>query len=159
MAVYTVHVPAAEADRLEAIGRAVYVRESFNWAAFFLGPLWLAFRRCWLGLTGWLALAAGIFLFARAAAPGYLPVLLAFLALQVLLGLEASQLRRWSLRRRGFKFASLIEGRSREEAEIAFAREFETGTALSIAAAPAPVRPRDFAQHEAIGLAPLGGGR
>ena len=63
MALWSVHLPRALPP--EAAERAVFVRDGFAFWALVFGPLWFLRHREWLGLVGWLVLAALI----RVAAP------------------------------------------------------------------------------------------
>jgi hypothetical protein len=45
MKLYTVHVPSGVDDAQE---KAIFLREGFNWAAFFLGAFWALYQRLWL---------------------------------------------------------------------------------------------------------------
>jgi len=122
MAVYTVYVPdsgrraLSEADRYAALPDAVFVREGFSRAAFFLGPFWLAWHRLWGVLIVWFALF-GLLAFV---APRYLAgdaILWIGLLLEFLLGLEGNALRQGELARRGFRLADVAAGLRRTDAE------------------------------------------
>lgn len=122
MAVYTVYVPdfgerrRSEAESYAALPDAVFVREGFSRAAFFLGPFWLAWSRLWIVLIIWFA----IFALLAFEAPRYLstgPILLIGLLLEFLLGLEANNLRRGELTRRGFRLRDVATGVRRADAE------------------------------------------
>ena len=90
--------------------RTRLVREGFALWAFLLGPLWLLGRGLWLALLGYLLVAAAIAALPEAWS-GWVT-----LALQVLLGLHARDLERWTLRRRGFATEGVVAGRDAEEA-------------------------------------------
>src|SRR5262249_10455538 len=103
MPVYTVHQPPLRRDETESDpARIAFVRDGFSFWAFLLGPLWMLARRLWLVLLGYCVLAAAIHfaLLAIAATPGVR--ITVSLLLAILVGLEASSLRRWTLRRRGW---------------------------------------------------------
>lgn len=158
MSMYTVHLPPEPAS-----GEPVCVREGFNWFAFYLAPLWCAFRRSWLGLFLWIAGAAMVFGFGYYQAIAEWAQAAAFTALNFLFGLEASVLRRRSLERRGYAFSGLVSAASAREAELAFALQ-QGFRADSQASAPAPVaqpglhtaRPRPVSPSDGYGIAPLG---
>ena len=104
MRVFTVHARTGNkaATRL--------VREGFSFAAFLFGPLWLLWHALWLALLGYVLLAAAV---------AFIPDPWedwAVLTLQVLLGLHAHDLRRWTLRRRGYATQGVVAGRDEEEA-------------------------------------------
>jgi hypothetical protein len=121
MALYTVLVPRlasgtpqAEPDPMAA----VFVKEGFCWPALFFALPWLIFRRLWWVLAGYIIVVAVVGAIGNAvgeAFPGPALVLLHFL-----FALEANELRRWTLRRHGYRFAAVVEGRGLEEAEIRY---------------------------------------
>lgn len=76
------------------------VAERFSWPAFLFAPIWLLANGLWLWFAGWIALvaalaAASLWLGPDAAGSAYLLAML-------LLGFEASNLRRARLERRGY---------------------------------------------------------
>ncbi len=162
MPMYTVHVRATETDRAQAADGAVYVPEGFSWGAFFLAPLWCAFRRCWLGLFFWTAAAVAIIGLGQYFEIAPEAAVVALLVTQILFGLEAAQLRRRSLARREFVLADVVSGHGVNEAEITFAlrRSAQPDSTGVAAPAPAPLfnRPRPVSAADGYGLSPLGGG-
>ena len=107
---YTVHVRPAPASPDPAAGPrnagVTLVPERFSWGALFLGPVWFAAVGAWLPAL----LVAVLWAVAGAAFP---PAVAAVVVLQGLLGQD---LRRWSLRRRGFAMAGVVAARGREAA-------------------------------------------
>jgi Protein of unknown function (DUF2628) len=121
MQVYTVHEPERHADAVEQrADELVFVREGFSLAAFVLGPFWLAAKRLWLPLGGYIAaLLALEFLFqlvpvSNAARAGIMLLASAGFAL------EANTLWRWGLERRGYRTIGAAVGQSFEECEHRF---------------------------------------
>ena len=47
MSTFTVHVPPGIGEDAARADRTVFVREGFDWAAFWLGPLFLLYRGLW----------------------------------------------------------------------------------------------------------------
>jgi hypothetical protein len=84
----------------------VLVREGFAWGAFLFGPLWLAAHSAWIAAA--LALAASILILALTT--GATAAVL-MLALALWLGLSCHDLRRWSMRHRGFALFGVIAAR------------------------------------------------
>ncbi len=106
---YTVHVRPLPSDPAVAGPRnagVTLVPERFSWGALFLGPLWFAAVGAWLPAL----LVAVLWAVAGAAFP---PAVAAVVLLQGLLGQD---LRRWSLRRRGFAMAGVVAARGRDAA-------------------------------------------
>lgn len=143
--------PVANAP--QALAAAVFVPEGFSRAAFFLGPLWLVWHRLWLELLAWLvlfaALASGELRFI-AAGTGFLIAVL----LELLLGLEANNLRRGGLARAGYRLVDVAAGATRDDAERSFFRRALTPDA----APPQPVRgnpPPPLPQAQVLGSLPL----
>ena len=88
----------------------IALKEGFSWAAFFLGPLWLAWHRAWIEA----AIAGGLWLLTLALPP--LPSTLAQLALFWLIGLEGTDLRRRALLRKGCTEKAVVAAHDEEEA-------------------------------------------
>lgn len=160
MATYTFHLDRdAHPGDVAALDRAVLVKDGFSWGAFFFTVLWFWMRRLWLaGLLVaivMLALAVG----ARLAGAGFGTIWLALLVFSILIGLEASSLRRWTLSRRGRPAVDVVSAGSREEAETrAFARWLErAGMAdLGPGAADPWRRPPPVAHQPSPGPAVIG---
>ena len=121
MPVYTVHEPPRRDDELLAhTARFQFVRDGFHFWAFLLAPLWMLRHRMWLELIAYLLLIAGITfglqrLGVATSAGGAVGLLLS-----LLVGMEASSLRRWKLSRRGFASLGVVVGDDLEEAERRF---------------------------------------
>jgi hypothetical protein len=145
MKTYTLHIPAgATPGNAAALERAVLVKDGFTWGAFFFSFLWFFAHRLWL---------AGLIVLVAAGALGALLQILrvgtaatfwAALLFAVLVGLEASSLRRWTLARSGRPAVDAVAAGDLEEAETkAFGRWLEgssTGPAPPRSAAPVPYR-------------------
>lgn len=123
MARYTVHVPANSNVQAEALERAVFVRDGWNWGAFAFGPLWLLWNRHWI--TGLMMLAAyGAILVGISVLPTQDGVKsAAWLLLAVLWGFEGSSLRRLALNRTGHTEAGLVVGSDLDTLERRFFAE------------------------------------
>ena len=122
MITYTVHEPPfAPADRLDRAERLVFVADAFSWSAFLFAPLWALANRLWLVLLGYLGVIALIVLGFRSAGLGETAASgVAIAAVHVLMGLEGSSLKRWTLGRRGWRFAGSVVGRNGAECERRF---------------------------------------
>ena len=138
MRFYTVHIPAGEGGGDDgALGRAVLVREGFNWLAFFFAPFWALAEGLWLAAPV-LIVALG----AIVAAPlvlglgPLLPVVLG-LGYAVLVGMSANDLRRAGLAARGYRLAEVVAAPSRAHALIRYAEAMTPASASRPAAAAA----------------------
>ena len=121
MALYSIHI---QGDQPLSVAEAAFVRQAFSWKAFFFGPLWLAWHRLWAGLALWTAAYSILFAATLTIISAEAGLFISF-ALQMLLGLEANRLREAKLGRRGYRLVEIISARAREEAEVAFYRQFE----------------------------------
>jgi hypothetical protein len=141
MATYSLHLPRdARPGDLSALEDAELVKDAFSWSAFFFTFLWFFVHRLWLAGLGILVL---VFAFG-----GVLELLnvhpaagtMAMLLLQVLIGLEANSLRRWTLTRRGFVLADVVAAADKDEAEAkAYARWLAPRPASVPSRNPAPM--------------------
>jgi hypothetical protein len=135
---YTLHLPNdAPIGEAEALDRAVLVRDTFSWGAFILTALWFFWHRLWLVGIGVLVgfFLVQVVLQLLGAHPT--AVFLAQVLLSLLLGLEASSLRRWTLHRRGYPAVDTVLAGNVEEAEAkAFRRWLERRPAPLPASVP-----------------------
>ena len=118
---YTVHEspePPADPERRAASLR--FVKDGFSWFAFLLAPVWMLANRLWLALVAYLA--AGLIMGAIVGLTGAGPIwsLLASLALNLIVALEADGIQRWSLARKGWRMIGAVEGASTRECERRF---------------------------------------
>jgi hypothetical protein len=121
MSVYTVHEPPLRAADLAADpNRFVFVRDGFSWWAFLLAPLWMLRHRLWLALAIYLLIAAGLEILLRALGASVFANVMVGLLLSVLIGLEASTLRRFKLGRRQWRNVGVVTGDNLEDAERRF---------------------------------------
>jgi hypothetical protein len=138
---YSVYEPtrgaAQPALRAEKVA---FVKDGFSWPAFLVPLVWLIYQRMWielvilvvlLGLVQW---AIGTEEHAKAL------LTWASLAVSVLFGFVANDLRGFALERRGYRFAGSTSGRNREDAELAFFRAWlpEQGKAVRVPKSQAP---------------------
>ncbi len=161
MSVYTVHEPplqtAAPRPNEE---RIVFVREGFSFWAFLLAPLWMMRYRMWFVLIVYLVIGAAVLtpMVIFAASPAAIAIVV--LLISLLVGLEASTLRRLTLRQRGWTEAGIVSGEGLEDAERRF---FDTwvrrsvsppATGASAAAAVSATASRQSRNPDVIGLFP-----
>lgn len=165
MTIYTVLAPRARAGSVEPEpDRFVFVKEGFCWPAFCVTIPWMIWHGMWLVLIAYVLAVAAVFALAGRAPP---PVAWTMLVLfGVLVGLEANNLRRWTLERRGHSFLGVAVGDRKSEAEYRFfvARTATAAThCLDGTSGPvAPKKPAASSPHGAraiIGLFPTAGAR
>lgn len=122
MITYTVHEPpGAPADRLDRAESLVFVRDGYSLTAAIFTPFWAIANRLWLVLVGYVLVVAALELGLRwmgVSNTGAATVLIT--ALHLLVGLEASSLHRWTLRRRGWSDLGSVSGRNSEDCERRF---------------------------------------
>ncbi len=146
MLTYTVHEPPnAPTGRIERAERLVFVKDGFSWMAALFAPVWMIVHRLWWPLLGYAALSGLLGWVGSLVAAGW--TMLAGLALHLLVGLEASTLRRWTLDRRGWRTVGSVSGRTAEECERRF---FEVWLPAQPAVAAASDRPSDSAGARAL---------
>jgi hypothetical protein len=89
----------------------ILVREGFSWGALVFGPVWLAAHRAWIPAA--LSLAAGVLIVALTGGATEAALLL---GLAVWLGVTGNDLRRWSIRLRGYVLFQIIGARGELDA-------------------------------------------
>lgn len=163
MANWTIHTPPDAERGAAGADRFIAVKDGLRPFALLFGPFWFLAKRLWLGALGVLIVEAlliglGLWLDLPQAARGTLEGLF-----QVLLGLEASSIQRWTLRRRGWREAGVVCAHGRAEADMRAASLLEDDmTRFSAAPPPAPGRgagpPRSYpaapASPSVLGLFP-----
>ena len=164
MAVYTVHQPPLRKGEASVDPeRLAFVRDGFHFWAFLLAPLWLLWHRLWLAFVLWVVVigAAEIGLHYAGIRGSAHVAVLALIGL--LVGLEASSLRRWTLALHGWKNIGIVVGDNLESAERRFLSQWiENGNAPAATrafVAGAPMRMPAERTPEVIGLFPEPGRR
>lgn len=145
MAAYTLHLDRdAHGGDPRALDRALVVKDGFSWGAFLFTVLWFFAHRLWL--AGLLVAAAivtvAVCAYLAGAGPG--AIWLAVFLSSILVGLEASSLRRWTLGRRGRPVVDVLSAGSAAEAETKAFERWLSGEAAdpgSAAASPTSARP------------------
>src|SRR5258707_3575140 len=169
MPAYTVHAPVTNDAAVAATERFAFVRDGFHfWAAVF-GPLWLAWHRLWLALIGWIIVALAIDVGMARLGASATAIFVANVLIALLMGFEASSIRRWTLSRRNGRQLDIVVARNQEAAERRFfdrwtakQRVLNDQTAVDRGAPPptrdipgqAFSRPPPLPRNEIIGLFP-----
>ena len=164
MPIYTVHQPPfGAADPLRAAEGFAFVRDGFSFWAFVAAALWMLWHRMWLVLLIYIAVAAGLDMaMYYAGVPTAIIVVVGLLG-SVLIGIEASTLRRFALDSGGWENVGIVSGHDREDAEQRFfhawLRQSSAKPAEPSAGAsyPAPSAARMLQSSEVIGLFPKPG--
>jgi Protein of unknown function (DUF2628) len=158
MAVYTVHEPPLKRhDVVPDPERFVFVRDGFSFWAFIFGPLWMLRHRMWLVLLGYVGIVAvaeiGLHLLGVSAA---VSLVVGFL-LALLVGFEASTLRRFTLGRRRWANVGVIVADDLDVAERRFFDSWVGGEQAAATVPHAPVRVLPATSTDVIGLFPTQG--
>ena len=132
MAVFTVHEPPPSGDLMRDAERVTFVRDGFSWPAFLIPLVWLLWHRMWLVLVLWIATV--VIVQWGASLVGEPAPLIAAVVIALVMGFEASSLRRWTLERRRFRFAGVVAGSDRSECERRFFADWEGGSPIAAAA-------------------------
>jgi Protein of unknown function (DUF2628) len=119
MKLYNVLAPPAAAGSAGPQPEAfVFVKEGFCWPALYLAPFWLLWRRLWLVFALYVVAVIAIAMLAEQL-PGVV-IWFVFVLFGFLVALEANNLRRWTLERRGYRFVGVASGGNAREAEFRF---------------------------------------
>lgn len=103
--IYTVHINPSKSNAME---KAVFVREGFNIFAFIFVILWALYQRMWLVVLGMVVISVLFASVEEAKLLDKLSIATLQLTFQVIVGLYANDLRRWSLARRGYILADVV---------------------------------------------------
>jgi hypothetical protein len=157
--------PARNRSASEHVDRFVFVRERFSLGAFLFGPLWMISRRLWVVLVIYVVAVGFLEFGLQVMGVGWAALAGVYLIIQVLVGLEAAGLRRWTRLRHGWRDCGVVIA---DDLEMAERRFFDTRALLQYTSAPAatsmPSRQVlaqvESARPDVIGLFPEpGGGR
>jgi Protein of unknown function (DUF2628) len=148
MPVFTVHEPPRRAAGAAVDPqRIVFVRDGFHFWAFIAAWLWMLCHRMWLVFVIYVVVTTAVIGALRYAGVGDSGLVLVGLLIALLVGIEASTLRRFTLARRGWKNVGIVSGEDREDAERRFFdawlhtsndRTVPPGAAVAASAMPAP---------------------
>ncbi|ACL62268.1 DUF2628 domain-containing protein [Methylobacterium nodulans] len=155
MPTYTLHLPdEVDPGAPDALDRAKLVADRFIWPAFWFTALWFFWHRLWL--AGLIVLAAevaawlGSLALNLSAWAGFVVMLL----LSLLIGLEASSLRRWTYERRGQPLRDAVTASDAKEAEVKLVGRWLDRHAAPALASPPRMPPYAKTGSPALGLFP-----
>ena len=118
---FTVHEPPqAGGTKLERAESLLFVRDGFSWRTALFSPFYFVVAGQWLALAVYVvaAVIASLVLQAMDAGNQWMGVIL--LVFNVIAGFEATELKRWSLARRGWHELGSASGRDEDDAERRF---------------------------------------
>jgi hypothetical protein len=161
MSVYTVHQPPPRAaDAMPDPERFEFVRDGFSVWAFLFSVLWMLRYRMWLILFVYVVVVAGVETLLRYVGISRPLLAVVGLLISLLVGIEASTLRRFKLARRGWKNIGVVSGDDLEDAERRFfdawlrAAPGKSGEPSTAFSGPPPSLPRMPPPTDVIGLFP-----
>ena len=151
--------PRRERGAIEHAARFVFLRDKFSLGAFLFGPLWMIWRRLWIVLIIYVVAVGLIEYGLRRVGLGWPARATVFVLIQLLVGLEATSLRRWTRIRRGWRDCGIVIADGLEMAERRFFDATSTRSPLARTVAtpsvpPAPTAPMDPTRPDIIGLFP-----
>lgn len=121
MSIYTVYEPPLRApSAAHEPERFVFVRDGFYFWAFVVTWLWMLWHRMWLAFLLYVVAVAAVEAAIRYAGVSTGVVILSGFCISLLIGIEASSLRRVSLSRHGWRNAGVVAGDNLEQAERRF---------------------------------------
>jgi hypothetical protein len=162
MTVYTVHEPPLRRGESDVDPvRFAFVRDGFYWSAFFFAVLWMLWHRLWLVLLGYVVAAGAIVVAMTALGASTAAKVTIGLLLALLVGIEASSLRRWTLSRRGWTQLGVVVADDRDLAERRFFDSWAAGAppSPSPAVASLPSSRVVNTRGDVLGLFPQPGSR
>lgn len=120
MRIYTVHEPAAGGVRPEDPANVIFILEGFCWMAFIAPFLWLLYHRMWLAAAAYFGFSVLLGVFAQLEGEPQLLTGLAGLGFSLIVAFEAFEMRRWHLRRKGFRQVASIAAKNLDLAEMRY---------------------------------------
>ena len=133
--------PPRHGEAASAPERFVFVRDGFHVWAFLLTPFWLLWRRLWLALALYLLVSAVLAVVLRLIGAGLTVQFVAGLLVALLIGFEASTLRRRKLAWWRWTMLGFVIGEDIEMAERRFFAEWAKETNKRANKAPPPAAP------------------
>ena len=167
MRYYTVHLPralsqgASAADETtpsagQTLGSALFVREGFNWLAFFFSIPWAIANGLWLGALAMAAALAVIVGLPEIFAMDWASRAVLLVGYGLICGFNGNDWRRLGLQQSGWDLVSVIAARDRSHALIRLARQLG-GEAHGTTAAPAADGPRPAPTGPRLDIGPSPG--
>ncbi len=121
MAIFTVHAPASYGvDVRTTDDKVVFVRDGFYFWAFVAAIIWLIWNRLWLALAGYIAISIFAEIAFKLLNVGVAARFIIMIVFALLVGFEASSLKRWKLSRGKWRQIDVISASNEQEAEQRF---------------------------------------
>jgi hypothetical protein len=164
---YTVHEPRVGPEDIEErAGKLVFVKEGISLWALVAPAIWLLVNRVWWGLLAYVVLSVALAVGLTALGAGEEPIGWAGLIVNLIFALEARDLYRGSLERKGYGLIGIVSGRNLEECERRFLQEWLPEArgqrsrlmAMSTTGSPIQGAPSRQLGEPVIGMFPAHGG-
>jgi len=115
---YLVLTPPGGPDRDHR--RTLVLPDGFSWTALLFPWIWLLWNRLWLALLGWLVVVVAFNVGLSSLGVGRSSIFYANVIVALLMGLEASSLRRWTLSRGKWRQLDVVIADKEDAAEHRF---------------------------------------
>jgi hypothetical protein len=124
--------PISRRDYRDRSDRFVFLREGFSLAAFLFGPLWMIRWRLWFSVVIYAAIIAALEFGLRRLGITWPASFSVYILIELLIAVEAANLRRGGLLRRGFRECGIVIA---DDLDLAERRFFDVRTSRQRAAA------------------------
>ena len=154
--------PASQYAEIERADRFIFLPERFSLGAFVFGPLWMIWRRLWVVLILYVVGVGLIGYGLRLLGVSWFTVAMVFGLIQLLVGLDATSLVRWTRIRHGWRECGIVIADDLDTAERRFFdnRAAPRPPGPSSVPTAGPLGAGQIAHPDIIGLFPEpGGGR
>lgn len=169
MTTYTIHHPAqTAAEILHRSDDVEFVKDGFCWPALFVPFIWLIYRRLWIAMLGYVALVILVSAVGAVLSLSENVTTLIGASVNILMGFEANNLRRWTLRRHAYRDVGVAIAKSQTDAEMRYFQDLIDMPAQVEPVVPTPSEPDRMpvrvanvfgGQDEPVGLFPAPGSR
>lgn len=150
MTTYTVHHPAkSPAEIVHHCEATEFVKDGFCWPGLLVPPVWMLSRHLWLGFAGYIATVVVLLVIASTLALSDQMFLLLVILLNVVVGFEGNNIRRWTLRWRGLSDVGVVIEKPLVDAE----RRFFQGLLERTEPLDAPALRPEGPKHQTIQIA------
>jgi hypothetical protein len=122
--VYTVHVNPSLPHPYEA---AQFIKEGFNWKAFFFTGLWALYHRLWWPMLGLFAYNILVLSMYDSHTLSHTGLAIVDLGIHAIIGFEANEWLRSRLKKQAYLTADITTGDSLLRAELRFFDRYFTG--------------------------------
>jgi len=117
MRIYTLHQPSKNRD---AVAEVVPIKEGFSWPGFFFSVIWALWHRLWFWAIGFAVASIVLGLILKSLGGNEFVQSTASLALALIIGWTANDLRRRKLAKQGFEERAVMVANNKETAIVRF---------------------------------------